>query len=68
MATPAELQAALEALKAVRRSGNLRVEVEGRSVMYRSDAEIQAAISAIEAELGGLSPRNVVCRSNKGWA
>jgi hypothetical protein len=66
----ATLLADLEKLKAARRMGAKVVEFEDYRVEYRSDAEIAAAIAALESEvLGGAGARNVVFRSptNKGW-
>jgi hypothetical protein len=64
------LLADLEKLKAARRTGTRRVRFEDYEIEYRSDAELTAAIRALEAEvLGGAGVRNVVIRSptNKGW-
>lgn len=58
----------LEALREARRSGASSLSYEGKSVTYRSDAEIAAAIAALENELGLTQPvRTVVVRSTKGW-
>jgi hypothetical protein len=54
MATVAELEAHLEALKAQRDSAVARVSYDGRSVEYRGTAEINAAISELERELAAL--------------
>jgi hypothetical protein len=67
MATVAELQADLEKLKAMRRSGMLRMRFEDREITVRSDAELRAAIDAIERELDDGRPRNVYFRTTKGW-
>lgn len=45
------LQEQLDALKAARASGELRVSYDGRSVEYRSIAELTAAIAAVQAEI-----------------
>jgi hypothetical protein len=51
MATVAELEARLEALKAQRDSAVARVSYDGRSVEYRGTAEIARAIAELEKEL-----------------
>lgn len=60
-----ELQGMRDALIAAIGSGTLRVEFEGRSMTYRSIAEMQAALSTINKEIelaggGSTSPRQVV--------
>jgi len=60
-----ELQGMRDALIAAIGSGTLRVEFEGRSMTYRSVAEMQAALTTINKEIeqaGGssTSPRQVV--------
>jgi hypothetical protein len=70
MTAIATLLADLERLKSARRLGVRRVEFEDFVCEYKSDAEMTAAIRAIEAEvLGGAGVRNTVFRSpdNKGW-
>ena len=67
MADIAKVVADLEKLKAARRSGVLRIRQDDREVLYRSDAEIAAAIAALEAELGTSTPRTIAVRSEKGW-
>ena len=76
MATLEQLLADLDALKAVRRSGELRIKhvgVKGSEdeVVYRSDAELAAAIAALETEIAALqgtpAVRSINVRS-KGWA
>ena len=54
MATVAELEARLEALKAQRDSAVARVAYDGRSVEYRGTAEIARAIAELERELQAL--------------
>jgi hypothetical protein len=54
MATVAELEARLEALKAQRDSAVARVSYNGRSVEYRGMAEIARAIAELERELQAL--------------
>lgn len=75
MATVAELQEQLAELKTARRTG-ARVITFGagpssRTVEYRSDAELAAAIADLETELAhatGEKPiRGFVVRSSKGW-
>ena len=51
MATLAEMQATLESLKAVRYSGVRRVSYEGKSTEYAPGAELERAISQLEAEI-----------------
>ena len=65
----ATLQADLEALKSARRLGARIVKVADRETTYRNDAELQAQIAAIEAEIAGTSgPRTVVARQTRtGW-
>jgi hypothetical protein len=59
----------LAELKNMRASGVLRTRIGEREVYFKSDAELLAAISALEAELNPQRSRNVTCRpiSNKGW-
>jgi hypothetical protein len=64
----ATLLADLESLKEARRSGVLKVRFDEREVTFRSDAEIAAQIAAIETEISGSGPRNVMVRSTKGWS
>ena len=75
MATAEELRADLETLKAARRSG-ARIITFGhgpssRTVEYRSDAQLAAAIAAAEQELanatGARPVRGFVVRGEKGW-
>ena len=54
MATVAEVEARLEALKAQRDSAVARVSYDGRSVEYRGSAEITRAIADLERELQAL--------------
>ena len=54
MATVAELEARLEALKAQRDSAVARVSYDGRSVEYRGTAEISSAIAELERKLQTL--------------
>jgi hypothetical protein len=70
MATVAELEARLEALKAQRDSAVARVSYDGRSVEYRGTAEIARAIADLERELQaaqGTSPvRQIRVYTSKG--
>ena len=54
MATVAELETRLEALKAQRDSAVARVAYDGRSVDYRGTAEIARAIAELQRELQAL--------------
>ena len=58
MATVAELEARLEALKAQRDSAVARVSYDGRSVDYRGTAEIARAIADLERELAALQGKS----------
>lgn len=51
MATPEELAAELDALKAAYRSGTRRVSYEGRTVEYDDEAGLRRRIKAVEDEL-----------------
>ena len=53
MATVAELEARLEALKAQRDSAVARVSYDDRSVEYRGTAEITHAIADLERRAAG---------------
>jgi hypothetical protein len=70
MATVAELEARLEALKAQRDSAVARVSYDGRSVEYRGTAEIARAIAELERELlvlqGTTSVRQIRVYTSKG--
>ena len=71
MATVAELEARLEALKAQRDSAVARVSYDGRSVEYRGTAEIARAIADLERELQvaqGTTPvRQIRVYTSKGY-
>ena len=58
MASVAELEARLEALKAQRDSAVARVSYDGRSVEYRGTAEIARAIADLERELAALQGKS----------
>lgn len=75
MASVDELRGDLEKLKAARRSG-ARVITFGsgasmRTVEYRRDSDLAAAIAATEAEIaavtGSRPARGFVVRGEKGW-
>jgi hypothetical protein len=70
MATVAELQARLAALKAQRDSAVARVSYDGRTVEYRGTAEINSAIAELERELQALQGkapvRQIRVYSSKG--
>ena len=71
MPTLSELETRLETLKAQRASGIARVTYDGKTVEYRGDSEIAAAICDIEAEISkeqGITPvRNIRFRTSKGY-
>jgi hypothetical protein len=58
MATEAELESRLEALRAQRDSAVARVSYDGRTVEYRSTAEIARAIAELERELVALQGKS----------
>jgi hypothetical protein len=58
MATVAELEARLEALKAQRGSAVARGSYDGRSVEYRGTAEIARALADLERELTALQGKS----------
>jgi len=60
MATLADLQTRREALLASRASGVARVSYEGKTVEYRSLAEIDRAIEALEREIAAAEGRRVI--------
>ena len=70
MATIAEMEARLEALKSQRDSAVARVSYDGRSVEYRGTAEIARAIAELERELqtlqGGTPVRQIRIYTSKG--
>lgn len=55
MATLAELQAQKAALEAARFGGLLTVQSEEERITYKSDAEMAAAIAAIDRQIVALS-------------
>lgn len=60
MATIADLRARREALSAQRSSGVARVSYDGKSVDYRSVAEIDRAIEALDREIAATEGRRIV--------
>lgn len=60
MATLAELQARRESLTAARSSGVARVSYDGKTVDYRSVAEIERAIEALDREIAAAEGRRVI--------
>jgi hypothetical protein len=60
MATITELNTRREALAASRSSGVARVSYDGKSVEYRSIAEIDRAIEVLDREIATLEGRRIV--------
>jgi hypothetical protein len=60
MATIAELKSRREALAAQRSSGVARVSYDGKTVDYRSVAEIDRAIEALDREVAAAEGRRIV--------
>ena len=60
MATIADLRARREALSAQRSSGVARVSYDGKTVDYRSVAEIDRAIEALDREIAAAEGRRIV--------
>ena len=60
MATIEDLRARREALTAQRASGVARVSYDGKTVEYRSLAEIDRAIEALEREIAAAEGRRIV--------
>lgn len=60
MSTIAELRARREALAVQRSSGVARVSYDGKTVDYRSIAEIDRAIEAIDREIAASEGRRIV--------
>jgi len=60
MATLAELQTRREALAASRASGVARVSYDGKTVEYRSLAEIDRAIDVLDREIATLEGRAMI--------
>ena len=60
MATIADLRTRREALSAQRASGVARVSYDGKTVDYRSVAEIDRAIEALDREIAAAEGRRIV--------
>ncbi len=60
MATIADLRARREALSTQRSSGVARVSYDGKTVDYRSVAEIDLAIEALDREIAAAEGRRIV--------
>ena len=60
MPTPADLKSRREALAAQRSSGVARLSYEGRSVEYRSLAEIDRAIEQLDREIAAVEGRRLI--------
>jgi len=60
MATNIDLRARREALTAQRSSGVARVSYDGKTVDYRSVAEIDSAIEALDREIAAAEGRRIV--------
>ena len=60
MPTPTELRARREALTAQRSSGVARVSYDGKTVDYRSVAEIDRALEALDREIAAAEGRRIV--------
>jgi glycerate kinase len=60
MLTSADLRARREALSAQRASGVARVSYDGKTGEYRSVAEIDRAIEALEREIAAAEGRRIV--------
>ena len=60
MATIAELKSRREALSTQRSSGVARVSYDGKTVEYRSVAEIDRAIEALDREIAAAEGRRIV--------
>ncbi len=60
MATIADLRVRREALSTQRSSGVARVSYDGKTVDYRSVAEVDRAIEALDREIATLEGRRIV--------
>jgi uncharacterized small protein (DUF1192 family) len=60
MTTTSDLRARREALSTQRSSGVARVSYDGKTVDYRSVAEIDRAIEALDREIATLEGRRIV--------
>ena len=59
MSTTEDLHARREALQAARASGVARVSYDGKTVEYRSLAEIDRAIAALDREIAAAEGRRI---------
>lgn len=59
MASLSDLHARLEALRATRAGGALKIREGEREVTYRSDAELAAAIADLERQIAALTTGRV---------
>jgi hypothetical protein len=60
MSDPATLRARRDALSAQRSSGVARVSYDGKTVDYRSVAEIDRALEALDREIAAVEGRRMV--------
>ncbi|MBK5933360.1 hypothetical protein C8N32_101320 [Rhodovulum imhoffii] len=60
MATITDLRSRREALSAQRSSGVARVSYDGKTVDYRSVAEIDRALEALDREIAAAEGRQIV--------
>ena len=60
MATAAELRARRDALTAQRSSGVARVSYDGKTVDYRSVAEIDRAIEVLDRDIATAEGRKII--------
>ena len=60
MPTPTDLRARRDALSAQRSSGVARVSYDGKSVEYRTFAEIDRALEALDREIAAAEGRRMV--------
>ncbi len=60
MATIADLRVRREALSTQRSSGVARVSYDGKTVEYRSLAEIDRAIEVLDREIAAMEGRRIV--------
>lgn len=67
MADPVALQQYLNDLYAAYFSGATSVSYDGKSVQYRSAAEMRAAMRELERQLGIAPVTSAVVRSDKNW-
>lgn len=66
-ATASELQARLDALKKARDSGVLTIRQDNTSTTFRSLAEIERTIAALEGDIVALSSTSTRKRSLKAY-